>query len=86
MFADVLGLDVLLTDAGESGALGAAMCAAVAAGLHDSLEDAAAASVRVTGRLEPNPSSQERLEAKYAHYHRAVRALGDVWDTSTAVL
>ncbi len=86
MFADVLGLDVLLTDAGESGALGTAMCAAVAAGMHDSFEEAAAASVRVTGRLEPNPASRESLEAKYAHYRRAIHALGDVWDTSTAVL
>ncbi|MGH3089970.1 MAG: FGGY-family carbohydrate kinase [Rubrobacteraceae bacterium] len=86
MFADVLGLDVLLTDATESGALGTAMCAAVAAGMHDSLEEAAAASVRITEKLEPNPSSQERLETKYSHYRRAIQALGEVWDTPTAAL
>lgn len=86
MFADALGLDVLVTDAEESGALGTAMCAMVAAGMHGSLEEASAASVRVVGRLEPDPRSRERLEAKYTHYRRAVEALGEVWETSTAVL
>lgn len=82
MFADALGLTVLLTDAGESGALGTAMCAAVGAGTHGSLEEAAAASVRVTEQLEPNPDSQEQLEAKYAHYRKVIDALGDAWEAS----
>lgn len=78
MFADVIGLDVLLTDAGESGALGTAMCAAVGTGLHASLEEAASASVRVVDRLKPNPQSQEKFEAKYSRYHKTVRALAEV--------
>lgn len=83
MFADTLDLPVLITDSHESGALGTAMCAAVGTGMHDSLEEAAAASVRVTERLEPNAVSHERLEAKYAHYRRVIDALEDAWDAST---
>lgn len=82
MFADTLGLTVLITDSEESGALGTAVCAAVGTGMHDSLEEAAAASVRVTERLEPNAVSHEQLEAKYAHYRRVIDALEDVWDAS----
>lgn len=84
MFADALGLTVLLTDAEESGALGTAMCAAVGTGMHDSLEEAAAASVRVTGRLEPNAESHEQLEARYAHYRKVIDALGGAWEASSA--
>lgn len=86
MFADVTGLNVLLTDAEESGALGAAMCAAVGTGVHDSLEEASSTSVRVTETLEPDARSRERLEAKYARYHKAVRALAEVWEAQTMVL
>lgn len=84
IFADVLNLTVLLTDAEESGALGAAMCAAVGTGMHGSLEEAAAASIRVTERLEPDVDSHERLNAKYAHYHEVIGALEGAWEPSTA--
>jgi L-xylulokinase len=83
MFADALGVTVLITDSEESGALGTAMCAAVGTGMHGSLEEAAAASVRVTERLEPDAVSHEQLEAKYAHYRRVIDALADVWDAPT---
>jgi sugar (pentulose or hexulose) kinase len=79
-----MGLTVLLTDAEESGALGTAMCAAVGTGMHDSLDEAAAASVRVVERLEPQESSVERLEAGYARYRRAIDALGSLWGDSAS--
>jgi L-xylulokinase len=82
IFADTLGLTVLLTDAEESGALGTAMCAAVGTGMHDTLEEAAAASVRVVDRLEPQESQSERLEAGYARYRKAIDALGSLWSAS----
>ena len=84
MFADALDLTVLITDSEESGALGTAMCAMVGTGIHNSLEEAVAASVRVTERLEPDPVSHEQLDAKYAHYHRVIEALDGAWETSTA--
>lgn len=84
MFADTLGLTVLLTDTEESGALGTAMCAAVGTGMHDSLEEAADASVRVVERLEPNADSHEQLDARYAHYRKVIDALEGAWETSPA--
>lgn len=80
MFADGLGITVLLTDSEESGALGAAMCAAVGTGSHDSLEAAADAAVRVTERLEPDPEAHERLDEKYGHYRKVVDALEEAWE------
>lgn len=80
MFADTLDLPVSLTDTDECGALGAAMCAAVGVGIHDSLEQAVDNCVRITERLEPEPDSRERLEAKYAHYHQVVNALEGAWE------
>lgn len=82
MFADTLNLPVLLTDSDESGALGAAMCAAVGTGMHDSLEAAAAASIRVTEQLEPDADAHERLDGKYAHYRKVIDALEGAWELS----
>ena len=84
MFADALDLPVLITDSDESGALGTAMCAAVGTGMHDSLEEAATASVRVTERLEPNAVSNEQLEARYTHYRQVIGALENAWVASPA--
>lgn len=80
MFADTLGIAVSLTDTEESGALGAAMCAAVGAGVHDSLETATAASVRVTERLEPDAEAHERLDEKYGRYRKVIDALEEAWE------
>jgi sugar (pentulose or hexulose) kinase len=82
MFADALGITVLLTDAEESGALGTAMCAAVGTGMHDSLEAASAASVRVTDRLEPDAGAKEQLDEKYEHYRKVIDALEGAWEAS----
>lgn len=84
MFADALNLTVLLTDAEESGALGTAMCAMVGTGMHESLEEATAASIRVTERLEPDVDAHERLNAKYEHYHKVIEALEESWEPSSA--
>lgn len=82
MFADALGITVLLTGAEESGALGTAMCAAVGTGMHDSLEAASAASVRVTDRLEPDAGAKEQLDEKYEHYRKVIDALEGAWEAS----
>jgi L-xylulokinase len=58
------------------------MCAAVGAGMHGSLEEAVAASVRVTERLEPNLDSHEQLDARYAHYREVIDALEGAWEAS----
>ncbi len=86
MFADALDLPVLLTETDESGALGTAMCAMVGTGVHNSLKGAAAASIRVTERLEPDAGAHERLKEKYAHYRKVIDALEGSWEPSPATL
>lgn len=84
MFADALGLEVVLTDSQESGAWGTAMCAAVGVGMHDSIAAAIEASVRETERLEPHAEARERLDAGYDHYMRVIEALEGAWEPMRA--
>ena len=80
MFADALGLRVLVTDAREAGARGAALCAGVGVGLYDSLAEAVATTVRVVRPYRPNSRGQERLAPAYDAYRAAVEVLRPIWD------
>jgi L-xylulokinase len=84
MFADALDLEVVLTDSGEAGALGVAMCAAVGTGIHDSLEAAIGACVRETDRLVPEAGERERMDRGYAHHRAVVDALEGAWEPAPA--
>ncbi len=79
MFADCLDLPVVLTDAAEAGALGAAMCAMVGAGVHDSLAAAQEACVRITDRLEPEAEGHRRMDEAYGRYQCVLEQLAPVW-------
>ena len=69
--ADVLQVPVVRPDFVETTALGAAMLAAVGAGLHASLEDAAAAMIGGTSRFEPSMTEDVRA-ARLAAWDRAI--------------
>ena len=79
MFADVLGKSIEITKATELGTLGAAMCAAVCAGVYPSLPEAAAKMVQVAGRTDPNPALADIYTQKYGDYKRAIDALDGYW-------
>ena len=66
--------------AGEPGALGAAMSAAVAAGEYPSLADAAGAMRPGSARYEPRPELAEIYAEKYALYRGALDCLEPLWD------
>jgi L-xylulokinase len=83
MFADVLGLPVAVPAAGEAGALGAAMCAAVAAGEHDSLSSAVRAMTRTRRSHVPDPARRERTEAAYRRFTQTVEAAKAIWAALT---
>ncbi|HUH01939.1 MAG TPA: glycerol kinase GlpK [Kofleriaceae bacterium] len=72
--ADLLALPVVRPDFVETTALGAAMLAAVGAGLHASLEDAAAAMIGGTRRFEPEMDDEERA-ARLAAWGKALGAV-----------
>lgn len=61
MHADVTGKPVVLCENIDAPLLGCAILASVGAGIHNSVEDAVNAMVRVTRRVEPN----EPIAAKY---------------------
>ncbi|HEY0275591.1 MAG TPA: FGGY-family carbohydrate kinase [Paenirhodobacter sp.] len=70
IFADACNLPVEVVDAEEVGALGAAICAAVAAGLFPDLRAAAAAMSRVSRVHEPNADHVAVLQGRYAEFLR----------------
>jgi len=84
IFADALGLPVSVTDAKEAGALGAALCAAVAAGLHPSVADGADQAIHLARTFEPDPRRQAELEEVYQRYLHLVETLEPVWERATA--
>ncbi len=83
MFADIFQLPVEVPDGSELGALGAALAAAVACGIHGSYEQAAAAMTRVARRQEPNKHLAAVYAARYRKYCAAVAALGPFFQPPT---
>lgn len=68
--ADVYGHSVELVAAEEGAAYGAAILAAVGAGVWPSVDAACAAAVRVASRVEPQPAAVATLNAGYAAFRR----------------
>jgi L-xylulokinase len=79
MFADIFQVPVEIPDGTELGALGAAICAAVAAGCYDSFPAATAAMVRIGRRHEPNKALAKTYQAKLAAYNKILHALANTW-------
>jgi len=76
LFADALGLPIEVTDGSELGARGAAICAAVAVGLHGSVRGAVGNMVRVTSRFEPDLERHDFYGRKYRRFRETSMALG----------
>lgn len=77
--ADVSNVPISLTEAGTSAAvLGGAICAAVGAGVYQSLGEACKAMVRVTERILPNPEVHQAYQFfvdKYINTYPQMQAL-----------
>ncbi len=80
IFADVFQVPVHIPAGTELGALGAAICAAVAAGIHPSYEDACKAMVKIARVQDPNPTNKEVYDAKFERYQKVIAALAPVWE------
>jgi len=79
IFADVLQVPVEVTTGSELGALGAAICAAVASGCHPGWHQAVQAMVKVARVQNPDPSKKDVYARKYRNYLDAVKLLGPFW-------
>ena len=71
IIGDVLGVELVTTNATEGPAFGAALLAGVASGLYTSVQQACEAKVRVMERTEPRPE----VERVYAQAYETYKAL-----------
>lgn len=79
ILADVLGLTLEIPAADEGPAYGAALLAAVGAGVFGSVREAAEARVRVQSVVEPDPDHVRRYDEAYAVYRQVYPALRPVF-------
>jgi L-xylulokinase len=79
IFADALDTTVEVTEAGEAGALGAAVCAGLGTEVYSSLEDATDRVDRLLRTHEPDPESRDRLAEAHETYTALAEALEPVW-------
>ena len=86
MFADIMKLPVETVAAGETGALGCAIAAAVATGEYADLNAAVENMTAVARRYEPNGDWTEIYDRKYRLYVRTLEQLDGLWDEMQAVI
>ncbi len=80
MFADVMQLPVEISKAGETGALGCAIAASVAAGEYETLDEAVRAMTDISDAVMPDKSKKEIYDKKYRLYCRIIESLDGIWD------
>jgi len=78
--ASALGLPMVTVNTTEGAACGAALLAGVGAGAWPSVEAACDATIRVTGRDEPEAAWAEAYDALYPRYRGLYGALKPTWD------
>ena len=77
--ADVYGHPVEIVEAEEGAAYGAAILAAVGAGMWPSVDAACHAAVRVASRVDPRHAAVTTLNATYSAYRRIYPATRDIF-------
>src|SRR2546428_2965648 len=75
ILADVLGVQLVTTNATEGPAFGAALLAGVASGVYTSIEQACDTTVHVVERTDPRPEVQHVYAETYATYQALYPAL-----------
>src|SRR6266702_1011732 len=75
IIADVLGVELVTTNAQEGPAFGAALLAGVASGVYTSVQQACDATVRVVERTEPHPDAERIYAQSYETYQALYPAL-----------
>ena len=80
IIADVLGVELVTTNAQEGPAFGAALLAGVAVGLYPSIQQACEATVRVTAQISPHSEIQDIYARAYETYRALYPALKPIFD------
>lgn len=75
IFADVCGMPVETVAAPEVGALGAAICAAVAGGIYPDFASASRAMCAIHGRFDPDPGLRRFYDERYQEFLRLDRGM-----------
>jgi L-xylulokinase len=78
-FADCFQVPMEIPAGTELGALGAAIAASVAGGIHRDFPTAVRAMARVARRYEPNRKMKDLYAGRYDQYRRAVQSLDGFW-------
>ena len=79
--ADVFGAELVLVNVTEGAAYGAALLAGVGGGTYRSVEEAVAATIKVTDRTAPMPENVKKYETLYPVYRSLYPALRDTFHT-----
>ena len=72
MFADILNMEIITTQSLQVGALGAAMCTAVAVGEYTDIESAIRVMVKDKDTYHPNKENHELYMRKYKEFNRII--------------
>ncbi len=83
MHSDVSNVPIVFTDVTEGPLLGSAMMGSVAAGVFDSLKDAADAMVHEVKSIQPNAEAHEEYQFNYQAYLDTYPALKDLMASMT---
>ncbi|GAB5373687.1 MAG: hypothetical protein AcusKO_01490 [Acuticoccus sp.] len=79
-----MGLPVTVAEARETGALGAAIGAAVALGEVTDYEEGIDRMTRLVRTFAPQPALAAHYATRYDTYNELIAAMGDVWSTLAA--
>ena len=79
MFADGLGVPVTIAECDETGALGAAMGAAIAVGLYPDFETAVSNMTRPKSTFVPNAALRQHYDRRYAMWTRLTAVMDSFW-------
>lgn len=85
IIADVLGVELVTTNASEGPAFGAALLAGVANGLYPTIQQACDATVRVVERTEPRPAVEHVYAQAYETYRALYPALKPIISKATSL-
>jgi xylulokinase len=79
ILADVMDCEMVTVNTTEGAAYGAALLAAVGAGVWADVPSACAQTVRITGAVSPDPARAAAYEGPYLHYRELYPALKPVF-------